>query len=76
MSSSNINSKINIKNINNNSKENYIRVIEATTAPITNKNRIVKTKTASVTTITIADSMVKMIDVYLLTSSISQRYIV
>ena len=54
MSSSNINSKINIKNINNNSKENNIRVMEATTAPITNKNRLVKTTTASVTTITIA----------------------
>ena len=54
MSSSNINSKINIKNINNNSKENNIRVMEATTAPITNKNRLVKTTTASVTTIKIA----------------------
>ena len=54
MSSSNINSKINIKNINNNSKENNIRVMEATTAPITNKNRLVKTTTASVATVTIA----------------------
>ena len=54
MSSSNINSKINIKNINNNSKENNIRVMEVTTTPITNKNRLVKTTTASVATVTIA----------------------
>ena len=70
INNSNINSKINIINIKNNSKENNINSNGGHNIT-TNKQKQTR-KTAFI----IGDSMVKKIDGYLLTSSVSQKYIV
>ena len=54
MSSSNINSKITLKKLITTARKIASTVMEATTALIANKDRLVITTTDSVTTITIA----------------------
>ena len=70
INSSNINSKINIINIKNNSKENNINSNGGHNIT-TNKQKQTR-KTAFI----IGNSMVKKIDGYLLTGSVSHKYIV
>ena len=70
INNSNINSKININNTNNNSKENNINSNGGENIT-TNKQQQAR-KTAFI----IANSMVKKVDGYLLTSFVNHKYIV